>query len=312
MSFFGVIEGVAVVVMIASLLLGKWKLRLFLIALAVAASSLTLHAVITSDQKRGFRLFSLPEQPTRTTFFLKLFDEKDIVYLGTALYGHFAGLKPFDNTFEKQFETLQDAIGWPLATPVLSSLFEKDASTQNWAVEFVPQEATQLKPAIYLHGAMGSYVIQCWMTASILLTQGFAVVCPALSFNARWSSPTGEKVLSRAVEYINIRYPNEKILYVGLSNGATGLTSYRKRLSRNASGFILISGGGTVQFYDEIPTLLLWGRDDQSTSFSKAVKIRSQNQNLTLESVEADHSAFARQHSYFGGRIKQWLRKVGI
>lgn len=293
-----------------SLFVKRLRRRLLMGAGVIACASLILHAVLASSPKRGFRLLSLPEGLPRSTLFQSLIDEKDIVFVGTNLYTATSGLKPFQDAFEKQYDDLEKEIGWPLATPVLSSLFEKSSISQNWAVEFASKEKSQSQPAIYLHGAMGSYVIQCWLVASALRKQGYSVTCPALSFDGHWTSSTGEKVLSRTIEYIEKSHPNKKILYIGLSNGASSLTRYRERLSAKAMGFILISGGEAVRFKDSLPTLLLWGKKDESISFNQALKIKNLNSNVTLESRDDDHSAFVRQHEYFANRILSWLSSL--
>lgn len=310
MSIFGLIQLISLFLAFMSLFLRRWRRRLLIGAGLVVCVSLILHAVLASSPKKGFRLISLPEQPSRSTIFQSLIDEKDIVFIGTNLYAAVLGLKPFHDTFEKKYDDLENEIGWPLATPVLSALAEKSSVSQNWAVEFSPKNIAQFQPVIYLHGAMGSYVIQCWLVASILRKQGYSVICPALSFNGNWTSASGEKILFRTIKYIEKSYPNKKILYIGLSNGASGITKYRSRLSPKAKGFILISGGEVVRFKDSLPTLLLWGQKDENISFNNALGIQNVNYNVTLASTNEDHSAFARQHEYFAIQILSWLPKI--
>lgn len=310
MTVFGYVQLFAVLLLFPALLLKKRRRLFFLISVFTMIFSLLVHSLVTSDQRERFRIFSLPETEVRSYFFLKLIDEKDIVEIGTRIFAPLMGTAPYDDIFQNQYADLKSSIGWPLATPILSALFPGDAETKNWTVEFLPENEMNPKPAIYLHGAMGSYVIQCWLMASILTRHGYSVVCPALSFNGRWFDPLGETVLIRTIEYVKSKYSNKKILFAGLSNGANGLTQHRSYLAANASAFIQVSGGFPIKYDDHVPTLLLWGQADTTIPIDQALEIQELNPAAILVTVDNDHSAFVRHHDYFREQMAMWLQKI--
>lgn len=312
MTVFGYIQGFAVLLFVTGIMISRLRWQLFLNAVVLFVVAIGYHSFITPANVVGFRTFQLPNSPIHVNIWSKIFDERDIVFVGTELYAPLTGAEPFLDVFEKQYEDLKAKIGWPLPTPLLSSLSEKRSSYMHWVTEFPNKTPTKSKAAIYLHGNYGAYTIQCWLVASILLEQGYSTICPGLSFEGNWSSEAGKKVLKRTIDYARKQYPSDKILFVGLSNGANGLVNHRSWLSDYATGFVLISGGHSQVFKDKLPTLLLWGERDQNIPFERAKKIKHLNPNTTFEFVYEDHSAFVRRHGYFKKIWEDWAKKEKI
>lgn len=306
MTIFGWIECLALLLVMAGVFAGKFRRRLMLGAVAIFSMTILLHFLLAKYEAKGYRLFVLPAEASRFTLLGAIVDEQDIVAIGTRLFAPLTGVQSFDGIFEDAYSRLNTAHASQLVTPFFASFFEGDSLRKTWVMHFLP-EAKPARPAVYLHGAMGSYVVQCWLVAEVLKGNGFATYCPSLSFQARWFEPSGKELLDRVLLQIRKDHPDEKILFVGLSNGANGLSEYRDSLASEALGFIYISGGRSKQLTDQVPTLVLWGRDDQNIPFQTAAKIEQSNSRVTLRSVRGDHSVFARRHDYFSNEISNWL-----
>jgi pimeloyl-ACP methyl ester carboxylesterase len=113
------------------------------------------------------------------------------------------------------------------------------------------------------------------------------------------------------LNFVKQKHSSQKILFVGLSNGAHGLSQYRDSLLSSASAFIYISGGYARPFPDQLPTLLVWGTEDKNIPYESALEIKRLNPTAKLIiGSKSDHSAFLRQHQYFSAEIESWLVSI--
>jgi len=307
MTVYGVLQILSVIMIIVGMFSPKMFRRIVLVSgVSIGLAASFAHFARSRMATQGYRLFSLPA--TNQKLILgSVIDERDFVWSGTKLFPLITGVAPFNDAFDRVYSRLYRVFDRPLVTPFFSSL--EEGSSENWVMEFSSEIKNENRPAVYLHGAMGSFVIQCWLVAEVLRQKGYTTYCPALSFSARWFEQRGKQVLGRLLDFVKAKHRDQKILFLGLSNGANGLTEYRPELAAMASGFVYISGGFEKIVIDEIPTLMIWGQNDEVIPYDRAKNLQTQNPFFQLVSTTSDHSAFVRDHDFLSAKLNEWLEQ---
>jgi hypothetical protein len=110
---------------------------------------------------------------------------------------------------------------------------------------------------VFLHGAAGSFALECWLVADAARAIGAVTVCPATDFSGNWLRGDGERILRASIEYLERRGIG-RVYLVGLSNGAIGAGVLGPKFT-SVVGLVLISG---TSGSGDLPTLVVQGEHD--------------------------------------------------
>jgi len=177
-------------------------------------------------------------------------------------------------------------------------------------VEF-PSLAKPARPAVFLHGGAGNYVMECWLVASILRESGYDTLCPTYDFVGWWPKPEGEAIFRDLLRYVRGRYGGERVLLAGLSNGVHGALAFSGRFASDVRGVILLSGGVPRYPQGKVPGLIVWGRQDERIPVALGREIFARNRERDeIFELDGDHFVLLGQHAAIARRIRDWLRAL--
>jgi pimeloyl-ACP methyl ester carboxylesterase len=199
----------------------------------------------------------------------RLFEERDASMVGSRLLIATGMVPP-------EFPTLpslliasypaHEAFAPRLATPVLSTLLGLDNEDANNAILVRSTQQAPTLGVIFLHGYAGNFAFQCLEIAAAVAPLSAEVICPSDHFVGRWSDPAALRIIDSSIAILRARGA-QRIVLVGLSNGAIGASRHADELDINA--LVLISGVSSRAPTPRVPTLLLQGRSDAMVSTSR-------------------------------------------
>lgn len=68
-----------------------------------------------------------------------------------------------------------------------------------------PEERTNERALIFLHGFAGGFALPCWQMASAVASLGVVTACPSTGWKGEWWTPEGEAILRETVKTLHAR-----------------------------------------------------------------------------------------------------------
>jgi len=170
-----------------------------------------------------------------------------------------------------------------------------------------PRAAPSSVGIVFLHGAGGSFAVQCSWLARAGARLNARTVCPSAGREARWTAAADRAELDRAIAYLRAHGATH-IYVAGLSNGAVGLSRLAQRLARTIDGFMLISGAAAGTRPTRRPTLVIQSRDDHMTPPRLArAYVRGAGRHVRYVELDGTHFVFAERTDALCTAIADWL-----
>jgi len=198
--------------------------------------------------------------------------------------------------------------GAPVPAPTFETLPDDGA---NGTLEMIWVATEAMDPPkqaiVFLHGYAGNFAVQCWHVARAASRLGAFTVCPSLGFRGDWWTERGGQVLDRTIAHLT-SLGLERIVLVGLSNGARGAAVHARRHRNELAGVILISGAAAVAPPTKIPVLVIHG--DHDTMFSSSTGrryARAAGRHGTFSRLSGGHFVFLERFDEAARAIDQWI-----
>lgn len=251
------------------------RVRALRLASAVGLVSLVLVRVATRGEGEGISLVVLDHEGhvrSSARWLDRLFEERDASIVGSR------ALVVIDGVPSREFPTLPPLLASAYAglgedasvvgTPIPATLLGLQGPGASDTIVVEPAGTEASLGVVFLHGYAGSFALQCLEVARALRDLPARTVCPATSFDGGWWRPEGEDTTRAAIAYLRARGA-ERIVLVGLSNGARGAALLAPRLRGDIDALVLLSGTATSAPSPRVPTLVIQGARDGMMATSR-------------------------------------------
>ncbi|MCA9518405.1 MAG: hypothetical protein KC635_25900 [Myxococcales bacterium] len=167
------------------------------------------------------------------------------------------------------------------------------------------------RAAIFLHGAVGSWALLCWLVADAL-PPDTRLYCPATDGSGDWSSAAGvatvRATLTRAADD-----GARGVLVVGLSAGAASLDAVLDAFPEGTfTGAIYLFGGSSRPLTRAVPSLFVLGTADERFPFAALTAVaesrRRDGADITIAPIDADHFGLVKAHAEVAAAVRGWAR----
>jgi pimeloyl-ACP methyl ester carboxylesterase len=186
-------------------------------------------------------------------------------------------------------------------SPVLPTYLglERDGASDVLAYDAIKEKRGAL---VFLHGFGGGFTLPCWQIADAVAQVGFVTRCPSLGPRAAWWTDDGAAIVRDTIR--DLRAAGiDRIVLMGLSNGAVGAARLAPKLGGSIDGLVLVSGAARADA-PGVPVLVLQGardavmppsiaRDYASAHGAKYVALEGGHFALLLERERADKALTA-------------------
>lgn len=249
----------------------------------------------------------------------RILKEEDVVYLSTRTLGLLYGLTSKESqgllpSVEVNYEKMRNSEG-DYTSPLLASVIGLNYGNSNDSLLFCGGECKEKKneissAVIFLHGVGGNWSLICWTLAKPLNDLGMLVVCPSLGPLGMWGSDSGEKIVVRTIEDLKKR-GIKRIYLSGISAGAVGVGELAHKIEGELDGVILLFGAHPNIDLTAIPTLLIYGKDDErfpAKLIEWVIKQREKKKSgLHSYGIDGGHFEIVKNDKKIIELIKNWL-----
>lgn len=167
-------------------------------------------------------------------------------------------------------------------------------------VRSMPPGDGKVPALVFLHGYGGLLTAYVATLREAEALDGWAIVAPAYGFSGEWWTPRGEAIVARTLDTLPARIDRDRVVLVGLSNGAVGATRIATLdgLAERFRAVVAIEGAAEARWVGkpQRPLLVIGARNDARFSYTgleRAVaSLRAAGGDVTLVPVEGDHMAF--------------------
>lgn len=179
-------------------------------------------------------------------------------------------------------------------------------------VEWIPPNATKAPCLVFLHGFGGELSLYLQALASSELGREYVIVAPALDNFGLWWSAKGIDVVSHTLDTLPPQVDRERVILVGLSNGAIGASALLAQpgIRERVAATVLLSGAGNVDpgaRLDGARVLAIGGRGDARIPLDyierQAVALRAAGADVEVVALEADHFLILTQRDAWARRV---------
>lgn len=251
----------------------------------------------------------------------RIIKEEDIVFLATRTLSLLLGLTPNEShglllPMEASYEEMRKQEG-DYTSPLVASIIGLNNSNEHEALSFCGGECKKKEVAlssavIFLHGVGGNWSLICWTQARTVNNLGMLAVCPSLGPLGMWGSDSGEKIVSRTIE--NIKSKGIKRIYLsGISAGAVGVAELAHKFQDQLDGVILLFGAHPDIDRTEIPTLLIYGANDErftANIIEWVIKQREKKKpGLVYRKLDGGHFHIVKRPNEVTEIIETWLKE---
>lgn len=146
------------------------------------------------------------------------------------------------------------------------------------------------RAVVFLHGFAGSFALQCWHAAKAFETFRATTYCPSVGFHGDWWTARGRRVLDAVLDDLESRGV-DRVILVGLSNGARGAAVLARRFASRLDGVVVISGAAAVA-PPRLPVLAIQGTGDTMFPARHARAYARAARNGTYAPIEGGHFVF--------------------
>ena len=241
-------------------------------------------------------------------FVNRIFEERDAAILGARLLA-WIGVVP-----AREFPALPallaegydlvDAEVPQLGTPVPGTYLGLSGEDDFDAYVFEPAGDAR-GGVVFLHGFAGNFLLQCWEVARAARSAGAITVCPSTGADGAWWEHDGRVIAERSVAYLRERGA-ERVVLVGLSNGAAGASLIANRL--DIDGLVLLSGTSTQAPTPTMPTLVLHGSRDGMMGTARVRRwAREQGARVRYLELEGTHFVLLEQRERVQSALAEFV-----
>lgn len=178
---------------------------------------------------------------------------------------------------------------------LLSSTPERVKGLASW-----PPGTGPVPTIVFLHGYGGLLTTYVSSLRESPELDGWGIIAPALGFSGAWWTTEGRAVIARTLDMLPARADRGRVVLIGLSNGAVGVTAVAAdpAIARRLRAAVAIEGlAGAERFgVPRVPLLAVAATDDLRFSFpyvQKAVaSLQAAGADVTLVPIPGDHMAF--------------------
>jgi hypothetical protein len=185
------------------------------------------------------------------------------------------------------------------------------------SITYLPPGEDPVPAIVFLHGFGGGLTAYLSTLLEDERLARYAVIGPALDWGGAWWSEEGRAVVARTLETLPARVDRDRLVLVGLSNGAVGVVSVAADpvLAPQFRAFVAVEGlAGPDSFgVPRGPMLALAARDDARFSLqgmrTAAQELQASGVDVSLVEVEGDHMAFYTQSQIIDAVIADFLSR---
>jgi pimeloyl-ACP methyl ester carboxylesterase len=231
--------------------------------------------------------------------------EDESTYAGIALMSFLGGVLPeerpqIERSAPEKYGRLDQLRG---GRPGANLLLVSSSVRRVRSVAWLPPGEDPVPGIVFLHGFGGGLTAYLSTLLEDERLARYAVIAPALDWEGRWWGEEGRGVVARTLETLPARVDRERLVLVGLSNGAVGVVSVAAdpALGPRFQAFVALEGlAGPASFWvPRGPLLAVAARDDARFSLkgmqTAAQELRESGVSVTLVEVDGDHMAFYTQ-----------------
>jgi len=293
------------------------RVRMLRIGSAVALLSLVLVRIAIRGEGEGVSLVVLDREGhvrSSARWLDRLFEERDASVVGSRV------LVALEAVPSREFPTLPallasayDELGDDVShagTPVPSTLIGLQDPDTSDALVVEPHQAEASLGVVFLHGYGGSFALQCLEVARALRELPAPTVCPATSFDGGWWRPEGQDVARAAISYLRARGA-ERIVLVGLSNGARGAALLAPRLRGEIDALVLLSGTARDAPTPPVPTLVVQGSRDTMMTTSRVRAWARGRARVRYVEIPGTHFVLLEEREAVARALREFVSRVG-
>jgi predicted esterase len=161
------------------------------------------------------------------------------------------------------------------------------------------------RAVVFLHGFAGSFAVQCWHAARAFERFRATTHCPSVGFHGDWWTARGRRVLGAVLDDLEASGV-ERVVLVGLSNGARGAAVLARRFASRLDGVVVISGAAGVA-PPRLPVLAIQGTDDTMFPARVARSYARAARNGTYAPIEGGHFVFLEDWEDVRSAVDRWI-----
>jgi predicted esterase len=177
----------------------------------------------------------------------------------------------------------------------------------------VPDSAARSPCVVFLHG-FGGQLTAYLKSLHEGLGERFIIAAPFLDSTGAFWAPRGkEAVRALVTRHLPDQVDRDRVLLVGLSNGAVGATAIMQdpELSTHFRGFVLVSGIGAASAPSvRANVLVIAGADDERFPLLSmqrgAEALRRRGAQVKVVTLPADHFLLLSHAKEMAAAIDQW------
>lgn len=209
-----------------------------------------------------------------------------------------------------EYENMRKRIG-DFPTPLVASYLGAQTES-SFDLISLSSGSNSKKAIIFLHGFGGNWSLLCAIFSEIVSPNGFDVFCPTVGPIGLWKEEQGKITIDRTLKMLEDKGYRD-IYLAGLSNGAVGVSVHSDYFKQRLKGLILLFGIHSGVAKAELPTLVVFGSQDERFE-PMVVREIAKRQTwlpdlLTMTEVEGDHFAILKEKWRVSKAIQDWFGK---
>lgn len=205
----------------------------------------------------------------------------------------------------RAYDRMEDEEG-EVGSPLLSTWLGAEGPDRFHLYTVAHAAAEPDRAVVFLHGFAGSFAVQCWHAAKAFEAFSAATYCPSVGFQGDWWTARGRRVLGAVLDDLEGRGV-ERVILVGLSNGARGAAVLAGRFASRLDGVVVISGAAAVA-PPRLPVLAIQGTDDTMFPARVARSYARAARNGTYAPIEGGHFIFLEDWRDVRAAADRWLQ----
>lgn len=239
----------------------------------------------------------------------RLFDERDAAIVGSRLLVTIGWVRA------PEFPRLPEVIaigldrleldGAPPASPVVTTLLGLESSRRSTTFVFEPRQRRASVGVVFLHGYGGNFGVQCSVIARAL--PDALVLCPSTGIAGDWWSADGLATIEAAHAALRAR-GIDRVLLMGISNGAVGVGLALPRVTSRFDGAVMISGVAPSAPTPSVPALVLHGTHD---GMMRAALVRrwADSHGVRLRELSGTHFVLLEQEAAVAEALREFVAR---
>jgi hypothetical protein len=276
----------------------------------------------------GARLWALDPGPplafcedgacgVRPPLLASLIREDESAYAGIALMSALGGVLPeeqprIEKTAPEKYQALERMRG---GRPGANLLLVQSSVQRVRGVTWLPPGEETVPGIVFLHGFGGGVTTYLSTLLEEERLGRYAIIAPVLDWEGRWWDEEGRGVVARTLQTLPARVDRERLVLMGLSNGAVGTVAMAAdpELGPQFQAFVTLEGLASPEQFGvpRGPILAIAAREDARFSLrgmqTATEELRQSGVAVTLVEVEDDHMAFYTQTAVITRAIGDFL-----